>query len=94
MLNPDGVIMGNYRCNLAGLDLNREWSTPSVLCSPEIVATKELLRTFCQEREIVLYVTHNPTAPCITWHVVLMIEVARPRSSSVINWQVADGQVC
>ena len=23
MLNPDGVIIGNYRCNLAGLDLNR-----------------------------------------------------------------------
>ena len=23
MLNPDGVINGNYRCNLAGFDLNR-----------------------------------------------------------------------
>ena len=23
MLNPDGVIVGNYRCSLAGLDLNR-----------------------------------------------------------------------
>lgn len=23
MLNPDGVIVGNYRCNLNGLDLNR-----------------------------------------------------------------------
>jgi murein tripeptide amidase MpaA len=23
MLNPDGVIIGNYRCSLAGLDLNR-----------------------------------------------------------------------
>lgn len=23
MLNPDGVIVGNYRCNLGGLDLNR-----------------------------------------------------------------------
>ena len=23
MLNPDGVINGNYRCNLAGVDLNR-----------------------------------------------------------------------
>jgi len=25
MLNPDGVIVGNYRCSLAGLDLNRQW---------------------------------------------------------------------
>ena len=24
MLNPDGVINGNYRCNLAGNDLNRK----------------------------------------------------------------------
>lgn len=23
MLNPDGVIVGNYRCSLSGLDLNR-----------------------------------------------------------------------
>jgi murein tripeptide amidase MpaA len=25
MANPDGVIHGNSRCNLAGLDLNRHW---------------------------------------------------------------------
>ena len=24
MLNPDGVINGNYRCSLAGCDLNRQ----------------------------------------------------------------------
>ena len=23
MLNPDGVIVGNYRCSLTGVDLNR-----------------------------------------------------------------------
>lgn len=23
MLNPDGVIVGNYRCSLSSLDLNR-----------------------------------------------------------------------
>jgi murein tripeptide amidase MpaA len=23
MLNPDGVVNGNYRCSLAGVDLNR-----------------------------------------------------------------------
>jgi murein tripeptide amidase MpaA len=25
MLNPDGVIMGNTRVSLAGVDLNRKW---------------------------------------------------------------------
>jgi len=29
MLNPDGVINGNYRCSLAGCDLNRRWKTPN-----------------------------------------------------------------
>ncbi|KAH7476633.1 Cytosolic carboxypeptidase 3 [Phytophthora ramorum] len=29
MLNPDGVIHGNYRCSLAGTDLNRRWLNPS-----------------------------------------------------------------
>jgi murein tripeptide amidase MpaA len=28
MLNPDGVIIGNYRCSLAGRDLNRRWKKP------------------------------------------------------------------
>lgn len=27
MVNPDGVIYGNSRCNMAGLDLNRQWGT-------------------------------------------------------------------
>ena len=25
MLNPDGVILGNYRTSLSGSDLNRQW---------------------------------------------------------------------
>ena len=29
MLNVDGVIIGNYRCSLAGNDLNRRWHNPS-----------------------------------------------------------------
>ena len=28
MLNPDGVINGNYRCSLAGSDLNRRYKAP------------------------------------------------------------------
>ena len=40
MLNPDGVINGNYRCSLAGCDLNRRWKRPSKVLHPEIYATK------------------------------------------------------
>jgi murein tripeptide amidase MpaA len=29
MLNPDGVIIGNYRCSIIGADLNRQWIGPS-----------------------------------------------------------------
>ena len=28
VLNPDGVIYGNNRCCLAGVDLNRQWKIP------------------------------------------------------------------
>lgn len=44
MLNPDGVINGNYRCSLAGADLNRRWKTPSKLLFPEIFETKKLCK--------------------------------------------------
>lgn len=29
MVNPDGVIHGNYRADLNGLDLNRNWLFPN-----------------------------------------------------------------
>jgi murein tripeptide amidase MpaA len=40
MLNPDGVINGNYRCSLAGCDLNRRWKTPSKIIHPTVFHTK------------------------------------------------------
>ena len=40
MLNPDGVINGNYRCSLAGCDLNRRWKAPSKVLHPTIYNTK------------------------------------------------------
>jgi murein tripeptide amidase MpaA len=42
MLNPDGVIIGNYRCSLAGHDLNRRWRDPLKHLFPEIYATKDV----------------------------------------------------
>ena len=40
MLNIDGVIIGNYRCNLSGADLNRQWIEPSKKLHPSIYYTK------------------------------------------------------
>lgn len=42
MLNPDGVINGNYRCSLAGVDLNRMWLDPSKKLHPTIFSTKQV----------------------------------------------------
>lgn len=45
MLNPDGVINGNYRCSLAGCDLNRRWKTPSKTLHPTIYHCKRLVKS-------------------------------------------------
>ena len=52
MLNPDGVINGNYRCALTGCDLNRRWKNPSKVISEckfriiiqQYMVLKDLLR--------------------------------------------------
>jgi hypothetical protein len=41
MMNPDGVVAGNYRDNFAGINLNREWDAPSALDSPEVLAVTD-----------------------------------------------------
>jgi murein tripeptide amidase MpaA len=56
MLNPDGVIVGSYRCSLSGLDLNRQWQTPSIKLAPEIYAMKEMVKKTLECREIQLFV--------------------------------------
>jgi len=55
MINPDGVINGNYRCSLCGSDLNRRWKTPSKTLHPVIYSIKRMVRAFAKEREIALY---------------------------------------
>ena len=52
MLNPDGVIVGNYRCNLAGFDLNRVWDDPDPELHPTIAAAKGLLQQLMRDREV------------------------------------------
>ena len=55
MLNPDGVINGNYRCSLAGQDLNRRYNTPAKSLFPVLVHLKRLIRTFTKENKVVFY---------------------------------------
>ncbi len=44
MVNPDGVVFGHYRTNLAGKDLNRKWNTGEKdLNCPEVTAIKGFL---------------------------------------------------
>jgi murein tripeptide amidase MpaA len=40
MMNPDGVIYGNYRCSLLGVDLNRKWVAPNRFLHPTVFYTK------------------------------------------------------
>jgi hypothetical protein len=46
ILNPDGVIHGNYRASLMGVDLNRRWKNPSKYLHPTIYYAKSLIRFF------------------------------------------------
>jgi len=44
MLNPDGVIIGNYRSSFLGVDLNRRWKNPSKYLHPTIYYAKYLIK--------------------------------------------------
>ena len=55
MLNPDGVINGNYRCSLAGCDLNRRWKRPDKLLHPTIYYSKTLIKRLHKERGVIFY---------------------------------------
>jgi len=55
MLNPDGVIVGNSRCCLLGLDLNRQYRTVLREAFPQIYHAKVLLRRLVEENGVFLY---------------------------------------
>lgn len=55
MLNPDGVIHGNYRCSLAATDLNRRYAAPHPKLHPTILAKKNFLLSTAKNRSILLY---------------------------------------
>jgi murein tripeptide amidase MpaA len=55
MLNPDGVIVGNYRCCLIGQDLNRQWIGPSSKQYPVLYHTKLMMKKTLESRDIFFF---------------------------------------
>lgn len=52
MMNPDGVVCGNYRTSLAGCDLNRRWINPNETLHPEIFYAKQMIMKLSSQRDI------------------------------------------
>jgi Zinc carboxypeptidase len=46
MINPDGVFLGNNRCNSVGHDMNRYWANISTFTHPTLRATLDLLMEY------------------------------------------------
>ena len=42
MLNPDGVIAGNYRTSMSGHDLNRKFDEPNFRLHPSVWNIKKM----------------------------------------------------
>ncbi|KAM9302117.1 cytosolic carboxypeptidase 2 [Gastrophryne carolinensis] len=55
MLNPDGVIVGNYRCSLSGRDLNRNYRSMLKDSYPCIWHVRAMVKRLLDEREVFLY---------------------------------------
>ena len=55
MLNPDGVIIGNSRVNLGGVDMNRRWGANYLKksISPEIHTLKDYMIRY--KNQILMY---------------------------------------
>ncbi|XP_058502307.1 cytosolic carboxypeptidase 2 [Solea solea] len=55
MLNPDGVVVGNYRCSLTGRDLNRNYKTLLRESFPCVLHTLNMVKRLVAEMDVVLY---------------------------------------
>lgn len=55
MLNPDGVVCGNSRTSLSGVDLNRIWNCPDPVQHPCVYYTKNFIQMFVKKKEVLMY---------------------------------------
>ena len=56
MINPDGVVVGNYRTNLYGLDLNRRWDSSKAKQTQEVIQIKKWIHENTRNREVSLVI--------------------------------------
>lgn len=49
MLNPEGVLVGNFRSSLVGTDLNRRWDQPDEVLHPQIFYLKNYMKMLKSE---------------------------------------------
>lgn len=62
MVNPDGVVLGNSRSSLAGVDLNRRWANPNATIHPELYFLKVNMKaTSKQSAGITIFATYTGT---------------------------------
>lgn len=54
MVNIDGVVLGNYRSNFAGFDLNRCWLKPDPQKQPEVNLIKNYIKKIAKKQQIEL----------------------------------------
>lgn len=59
MLNPDGVIMGNYRCDLTGRDLNRNYRHPRRENFPTVWHTKSMIEELARTNGVIRVIIYN-----------------------------------
>ena len=76
MLNPDGVIVGNYRCSLAGRDLNRNYRHPKKESFPTVWNTKQMLADFSEDCEVGLVIFLGKFG--FIWYTKFIIDVEHP----------------
>jgi len=55
MLNPDGVIVGNYRTSLSARDLNRNYRHPRQMTFPTVWHTKQMVDHFSKDHPVSCY---------------------------------------
>eukprot|EP00035_Acanthoeca_spectabilis_P009729 m.171664 g.171664 ORF g.171664 m.171664 type:complete len:455 (+) comp14818_c0_seq5:328-1692(+) len=82
MLNPDGVVHGNYRCSSLGQDLNRCYQFPKQWIQPEIWAVRKLLTELTEKGN-----------PAPTFYLDLHAHTASPNLFLYGNWHKREAQM-
>ncbi|MEP7702363.1 M14 family metallopeptidase [Paraglaciecola sp. 25GB23A] len=86
-INPDGVAAGNWRHNVNGIDLNRDWGPFS---QPETRQTNEYIRQYMADKSLWLVIDFHST-----WRDIFYIQPAEQETRFphlVDSWMAAINQ--